>query len=64
MIPNADLTALFSLEHSHSDGSSHPMELEHHDPAQHDPERSWLRRHVYRCLNCKETVELIPNEEV
>jgi hypothetical protein len=63
MIPNIDITQLYRLEHGHADGSRHPMEIEHHDPAQHDPERSWGRAKVFRCVKCNETIALLPREE-
>ena len=63
MLPREDFMLPYELQHRHSDGSSHRMERAHHDPAQHDPERSWPLRQEFQCLDCDETVTLIPNEE-
>ncbi len=50
------------LEHRHADGSWSAMEREegeeHSDPGQHDPERDWLRGHVYICRSCGERVRV------
>lgn len=43
------------LQHQHGDGSWWPMEREH-DSADHDAERSWLRRTIFRCSNCDHAV--------
>jgi hypothetical protein len=63
MIPNADMTVLYDITHKHPDGSVHVMEPVHHDAAEHDPERAWLRGQRFRCSDCDATVTLIPNEE-
>ena len=59
--------ALFQVEHQHADGSWSPMELEadaeHHDPVAHDPERGWLRGHVYLCRPCGERVRVSASEQ-
>lgn len=51
---------LFAVQHQHGDGTWAPMEPEgdHLDPAEHDPERDWLRGHVYICRACKERVRI------
>jgi hypothetical protein len=51
------------IEHRHDDGSWAQMleDESPHDPAAHDPERSWGRR-LFRCTRCAETV-LIGSEE-
>jgi hypothetical protein len=41
----------------------HSLRPEHHDPVEHDPERSWGQGQIFRCESCDETIELIPNEE-
>lgn len=50
------------IEHQHADGSWATMEREeaeeHVDPGEHDPERDWLRGHVYVCRACGERVRL------
>jgi len=64
MLPREDFMLPYELQHRHSDGSSHPMERAHHDPADHDPEKSWVRgRQEFQCADCDETVWLIPKEE-
>jgi hypothetical protein len=52
-------TAL-TVEHQHSDGTWHPMELEEEplDPSERDPEKGWLRGQVYRCTSCPERVRI------
>jgi hypothetical protein len=50
------------IEHQHADGSWATMvredDEEHADPADHDPEREWLRGHVYVCRSCGERVRV------
>lgn len=48
------------LEHRHSDGTWGRMEAEpeHHDPAQHDPERGWQHGRVFICRACEEEVRI------
>jgi hypothetical protein len=50
------------IEHQHADGSWATMEREedeeHLDPSEHDPEREWLRGHVYICRSCGERVRV------
>jgi hypothetical protein len=55
----------YQISHRHSDGSWARMEErpEHHDPAQHDPEREWARHRIFECASCEEAVTLIPGEE-
>ncbi len=51
----------FRISHSHNDGSSSPMvEVPHHDPAAHDPERHWGFRRIFRCTSCEETITIEP----
>jgi hypothetical protein len=56
MDPQLRIVQEFQLEHQHGDGSWAQMEAVEHDSAAHDSERSWLRRKVFRCLSCNETV--------
>jgi hypothetical protein len=63
MIPREDFMLPYQLQHRHTDGTSHAMERTHRDVADHDPERSWPRRQEFQCIDCDETVTLIPNEE-
>lgn len=56
MDPNLRIAQQFQVEHRHSDGSWSPMEPNHHESADHDAERSWLRRTIFRCSSCEEEV--------
>jgi len=35
----------------------------HHAPADHDPERSWGLRRIFRCQSCGDSMTLIEGEE-
>ena len=50
------------VEHRHSDGTWGQMvpAPQHHDPAQHDPERDWAYGKVFRCDVCEEEVRIVP----
>ncbi len=50
--------ALMRVEHRHSDGSWSPLERrpQHHDSAEHDPERTWANTQLYACPACDEQV--------
>lgn len=52
--------SLMKIEHRHSDGSWSSLEPmpQHHDPAQHDPERGWERGQVFKCAACEEEVRI------
>jgi hypothetical protein len=63
MMPREEFMLPFQLQHQHADGTSHRLERVHHDSAQHDPERSWPARQEFQCVDCDETVTLIPDEE-
>ena len=58
----------FGLEHRHNDGSWSQLEEVPHDSAGHDPERSWLTGHIFRCRSCEEEVRVVtardPDAEV
>jgi hypothetical protein len=56
---------LYRIEHRHSDGRWGDMveDRAHHDSAQHDPERGWNLRRIFRCTSCEESLTLIPGEE-
>jgi len=56
MDPNLRIAQEYRIEHRHADGSWSPLEPIHHDSAAHDAERSWLRRAIFRCSRCDETV--------
>ena len=52
------------LEHHHDDGSWGAMqELPHGEP-EHDGERSWLRRRIFRCEACNEEVAVTVREGI
>lgn len=56
MDPNLRIAQEYRIEHRHGDGSWSALEPVHHDSAAHDGERSWLRRAIFRCSRCEETV--------
>jgi hypothetical protein len=58
MDPNIRIAQELRLEHHHRDGSRSPMEPNDHDSADHDAERSWLRRTIFRCTACDEQVSV------
>lgn len=52
----------YQLRHQHRDGAWAVMEEvpSHHTPADHDPERGWLRGRIFKCTKCAETVTVVP----
>jgi hypothetical protein len=59
----------YFLEHQHKDGNwarlleeEEPTPL-HHTPAEHDPERRWSLRRIFRCESCGERVAFTPGAE-
>ena len=52
------------IEHRHSDDTWGEMQEErsHHDPADHDPERGWSIRRVFRCTSCPDSVTVFDGE--
>jgi hypothetical protein len=60
MDPRSILT-MFQVEYRHSDGSLGVMveERSHHAPADHDPERGWGLRRIFRCSGCDESVSIV-----
>jgi hypothetical protein len=60
MDPRSILTT-FQVEHRHSDGSLGVMveDRPHHDAADHDPERGWGLRRIFRCKSCDEEVSIV-----
>lgn len=60
MDPRSILTT-FTVEHAHRDGTRGLMveDRTHHDPADHDPERFWNRKRIFRCASCDESVTIV-----
>ena len=56
MDANLRIAQDLQLEHRHSDGSWSPMERPAHGEPEHDSERSWLNRRIFRCPTCDEQV--------
>jgi hypothetical protein len=57
-----DFTAV-RLLHGHGGNEWVPMtESRHHDAAEHDPERAWLRgARIFRCSECEEEIAVAPS---
>ncbi len=55
----------YRVQHRHGDGTWSEMtaDASHHDAADHDVERSWAKRLVFRCSRCDETVTLGPSSD-
>ncbi|HEY7522820.1 MAG TPA: hypothetical protein VH720_04075 [Candidatus Limnocylindrales bacterium] len=55
----------YRISHRHKDGSFAEMEevRSHHSPADHDPERSWGVRRIFRCKTCEEYATIVPGQE-
>ena len=58
MDPNLRIAQELRLEHHLSEGSWSPLEPMHHESADHDAERSWLKRTIFRCSTCDEEVRV------
>ncbi|HEY6057924.1 MAG TPA: hypothetical protein VIV06_07815 [Candidatus Limnocylindrales bacterium] len=55
---NPDIVRLL---HRHGDSWTRLNPVEHHSPADHDPERDWSRRgRLFRCDSCDEEVLIVP----
>ncbi len=49
------------LMHLHGDERFRMNERDHHDPAEHDPERGWRQgARIFRCTRCDEEVVVMP----
>jgi hypothetical protein len=60
----ARLDIVYRIEHRHKDGSWAEMrEHREHGSSDHDPERGWASRRIFRCLTCPESLTLTPGEE-
>jgi hypothetical protein len=55
----------YLISHRHKDGSYAEMEeVSHrHDPSQHDQERLWGNRRIFKCKTCEEYATIVPGEE-
>ena len=55
----------YRIEHRHKDGSWGEMveDRAHHSPSDHDPERAWGQRRIFRCTSCEEAATITPGEE-
>ena len=62
MEPGRLASSMYRVQHRHKDGSWADMEeVSHrHDSADHDPERGWGMRRLFRCRTCEESAELAP----
>ncbi len=62
MEPGRLVDSMYRVQHRHKDGSWADMEEAggHHGPADHDPERGWGVRQLFRCRTCEETAEVTP----
>jgi hypothetical protein len=54
----------FKIIHRHgSDNWAEFRPREHHDAADHDPERDWGRgAQIFRCESCEEEIAVVPRE--
>ena len=53
------------IEHRHKDDTWGEMQEERshgHDSAEHDPERGWGIRRIFRCTSCPEAVTVFDGE--
>ena len=55
----------YRIDHRHKDGSWAEMEevTPHHDSAQHDTERSWGFKRLFKCKTCDEFLTIQPGQE-
>jgi hypothetical protein len=53
------------IEHRHGDGSwgEFQEDRSHHSPSDHDPERLWGIRRIFRCTSCDDSVTIIEGDE-
>jgi hypothetical protein len=64
MDPSRIVEVEYRLAHRHKDGSYGEMEeIQHHSPADHDPERQWGLRRIFRCRSCEEYATVVPGVE-
>jgi hypothetical protein len=54
----------YRIEHRHKDGTWAKMvEDREHESADHDEERAWANRRIYKCASCDEAVTVLPGAE-
>jgi hypothetical protein len=55
----------YRIEHRHKDGAWGVMreEQREHGAAEHDPERGWGIRRIFRCTSCDESMTIVEGEE-
>lgn len=53
---------MYRVQHRHKDGSWAEMEevVNHHGAGDHDQERQWGVRRLFRCRTCEESAEITP----
>jgi hypothetical protein len=53
------------IEHRHGDGTwgEFQEDRSHHSSTDHDPERSWGFRRIFRCTSCGDSLTVIEGEE-
>ncbi len=61
----ARLELQYRIDHLHRDGSWGEMveDRSHHSPSDHDPERAWGLRRIFRCSSCEESATIVPGDE-
>jgi hypothetical protein len=54
----------YRIEHRHKDGAWGVMEevRQHHGAADHDPERKWGLKRIFRCTSCDEQITVIDDD--
>jgi hypothetical protein len=54
----------YRIQHRHKDGGWGTMEEQplHHGQAEHDPERRWGLRRIFRCTSCDERISVVEGE--
>ncbi len=64
MDSNSLIADYYLLSHRHKDGSWGEMqELPHHSSAEHDQERFWGIRRIFKCKTCEEYATVVMGAE-
>jgi hypothetical protein len=63
--PNRAIEIEYRISHRHKDGSYAEMQevRQHHSPSDHDQERSWGIRRIFRCNTCEEYATIVAGAE-